>query len=441
VNERLLRWWREEVISRYATATIGNAVWLGSSTAVNGVFGAIGAAIIARALGVEEFGVLSLVVSVMTLLEAISDLGLSSALTRFGSEAVAAGDLPRVRRLASIVFRWRWSIAAVVLLLSLLFVRPLMGYFFTQVDARIEFLFKVSLFGVVFATLGGTFTALYQSFKEFRTQALLSIGRGATKVLLIVLFVYLLSQASLTWMLLAEVLSAFVFFVAGYVFLPIRGLDLRSKDEQAQRQVVRFARWIALSQVFAMLATRIDLALLGALSDATNLGLYSAAQKVIGLMTVAVVSYSSVLFIEMSSAPTPAGLSQKRKESFAVVGAVIVGIALAALLADPIIPILFGEKFAGAIPAFRVMCVGLAFVVGAFPTNGTLFARNRSFAFPVMSGTSIAILVPANMLLVPAYGSVGAAIAYTLGTGGAFVVSVGLALFLKQGGVEARTDV
>jgi len=60
--------------------------------------------------GVEEFGVLSLVVSVMTLLEAFSDLGLSSALIRFGSESVAGGDLARFRTVASIVFdgagRW-----------------------------------------------------------------------------------------------------------------------------------------------------------------------------------------------------------------------------------------------------------------------------------------------------------------------------------------------
>jgi len=44
-----------------------------------------------------------------------------------------------------------------------------------------EFLFKISLVGVVFATLGGTFTAVYQSFKEFRTQALLSIGEVPAK--------------------------------------------------------------------------------------------------------------------------------------------------------------------------------------------------------------------------------------------------------------------
>ena len=439
MNDRLLRWWSEVVLPKYATATLGNAVWLGSSTAVNGVFGAIGAAIIARALGVEEFGVLSLVVSVMTLLEAFSDLGLSSALSRFGSESVAGGDLARFRTLASIVFRWRWTVAAIVILLSFVFLRPLMGYFFTQVDGRIEFLFKISLVGVVFATLGGTFTAVYQSFKEFRTQALLSIGRGASKVLLIILFVYAFSLVSLTWMLVAEILSAMVFFLAGYLFLPVRGLNLRARDRETERGLVKFARWIALSQIFAMLATRIDLALLGALSDATSLGLYSAAQKVIGLMTVAVVSYSSVLFIEMSSAPSSAALARKRKEALAVVIAVIGGIGLAALLADPIVPILFGEKFSGAIPAFRIMCAGLAFVVAAFPTNGTLFARNRSFAFPVMSGTSIAVLVPANVMLVPEYGPVGAAISYTLSTAAAFLVSVGLAFFLGRGG--ERTSV
>jgi O-antigen/teichoic acid export membrane protein len=258
--------------------------------------------------------------------------------------------------------------------------------------------------------------------------------------LLIVLFVYILSYVSLTWMLVAEILSALIFLLSGYFFLPVRDFNLRTRDKETERALVRFARWIGLSQLFAMLATRIDLALIGAFSDAMGLGLYSAAQKVIGLMTVAVVSYSSVLFIEMSAAPSPASLSVKRKEAFAIVIAVVIGIGIAALLADPLIPLLFGDKFIGAVPVFRIMCLGLAFVVAAFPTNGTLFARNRSFAFPVMSGISIAVLVPANVILVPSYGPVGAAVAYTLGTAAAFLVSVGLTLFLGSTVQEKRAD-
>jgi O-antigen/teichoic acid export membrane protein len=56
-----------------------------------------------------------------------------------------------------------------------------------------------------------------------------------------------------------------------------------------------------------------------------------------------------------------------------------------------------------------------------------------------MSGTSIAVLIPANVMLVPEYGPVGAAISYTLSTAAAFLVSVGLAFFLGRGG--ERTSV
>lgn len=434
----LTHWWRETVAPRLATAMVGNAAWLGSATAINGVFGAIGSAIIARMLGVEDFGVLSLVLSLMTLLTEFSDLGLSSALTRYGSEALAKGDVAGFRSLASIVFRWRWALGAIIIFVSFLLLHPLLGSLFTEVDSRIEGYFKISLIGVVFVTIATSFIPVYQCFKAFRAQALLTIGRAGSKLVLILLFVYLLSYTSITWMIVAEIFSALVFLVAGYLYLPIRGFRLRTRDRQKEQTIVMFARWIALSQMFAYLATRIDLALIGALSDATGLGLYSAAQKVIGLMTVGVVSYSSILFVEMSSAPSQAALSMKRKEGMVIVVAMIVGIGLAALLANPLILILFGAKFAGAVPVFRIMCAGLACLVAAFPTNGTLFARNRSFAFPVMSGTSLAVLVSANVLLVPFYGPVGAAVAYAMGAAAALLVSLTLTLFARRNRREAN---
>jgi len=106
-----------------------------------------------------------------------------------------------------------------------------------------------------------------------------------------------------------------------------------------------------------------------------------------------------------------------------VISLFAVGIALLAALADVVVLVIFGNAFAGAGLVLRIMCIGLLFTVLSAPLNAALFAWNKSVAFPIMSGVAIIALVLGNLYLIPRYGVIGAASAYSIGGAVGFLIS------------------
>jgi O-antigen/teichoic acid export membrane protein len=104
------------------------------------------------------------------------------------------------------------------------------------------------------------------------------------------------------------------------------------------------------------------------------------------------------------------------------------GMGILALLAGPIIAILYGSAFTEAASVLAWMCPGLAFLVLAYPVNAVLYVRNRVAVFPLTAALSLVVSVGANLLLLPAFGARGAAMAYSLTALSALLVPLGYSI-------------
>lgn len=400
-----------------ASQTVENTLWLAGSSAFNGMLGAITAALLARTLGVEEYGIYSLIISLIVLLTDVADFGFNSSVIRFGSESIAEGNRQKLKAVVAIVTRWKLAAGAVVLLVAILFLDTIVGYVFHHVDDRIAAYFRLSLVAVALGILAGIFVPIYHAHKCFRSYALIFSGRGLTKLVLILGAVFVLVQSSISLLIWIEIISILVYLMLLYAVAPFKELALGMHDRALERQMFGFNKWISLYQVIALLGARLDLAFVGGLSDANALGLYGAASKVSGLMTVAASSYMTVLLPDMSASSSLESLRRKRRNAFAVIGMMAAGVGVVMLLADPLIRILFGAEFVEASSVLRILCVGLLLTVAAYPINASLFAMNKSAVFPLMSAASVPVFVAGNLLLVPRFGADGAAMAYALSAG------------------------
>jgi O-antigen/teichoic acid export membrane protein len=411
--------------------TVGNALWLGGSSAFNGVLGAVIAALLARTLGVAEYGIYTLVISLIVLLTDVADFGLNSSVIRFGSESIAEGNREKLKAVVAIVTRWKLIAGAGVLLVALLLLNTIVGYVFQHVDEHIEFYFRLSLVGVAFGILAGVFVPIYHAYKSFRPYALIVAARGVSKLILIVVAVAL-SQAAVSTLIGIEIASILIYLILLYSVAPFKEFSLGIRDHALERQMLGFNKWISLYQALALIGARLDLAFVGGLSDAHALGLYGAASKVSGLMSVAASSYMTVLLPEMSASLSSESFRRKQRNAFAVVGLMAGGILLIMLVADPLVRMLFGSEFSDAGSVLRILCVGLLLTVAAYPINASLFALGRSAVFPLMSAVSVPAFVAGNLLLVPRFGAEGAAMAYTISAGVALLVPASYSFFARK---------
>lgn len=97
------------------------------------------------------------------------------------------------------------------------------------------------------------------------------------------------------------------------------------------------------------------------------------------------------------------------------------------LLAAPLLSILVGEAFRQAAPAVVWVALGYAFSSMYYLVTNYVFYSGRTTSLALITGLSAAVNLLANLLLIPLYGAVGAAMALALAQGASFLLTWALA--------------
>ncbi len=398
--------------------TAQNTFWLGSSSVMNGLLGALASAILARSLGIEEFGTLTLLVTIMNLMTDLGDLGITSTFVRFGSESLASNNSRRFGQILAVMLRMKLLLCLLVVAVMLLFLRPIIGWLFTHVDSDITSLLLAAVLAGALSIVAGMFYPIFQSFGNFRTYSLLSVMKTVLKVILVFVVLVLLGITSVSAALWVEIASVVIFIVVAYKFSPVRSFSLREYDRTVQTQIFSFGKWLLLYQLVTIIGGKLDVFFIGGLGTAQALGTYGAATKITGNVIAITNSYYAVLVAQISAAVgSLENMKRLQHRALVVVCGIAVAIALLAVIAPIVVSILFGEEYAATTPVLQVMCLGLIATVAAYPINAVLFARGKTAAFPIMAIVSTVSLIAGNLYLVPRFEAMGAAIAFSLSAG------------------------
>jgi O-antigen/teichoic acid export membrane protein len=156
---------------------------------------------------------------------------------------------------------------------------------------------------------------------------------------------------------------------------------------------------------------RLDQWLLGAISGARELGLYSVA-----------VAWAEALWYlptALKFVQRPDLVRSKRRKAvqqaavgFRAAAMVTVLLAVGMALAAPILCVtLFGEEFRGSIVELRLLVIGAPGVVALTALGNALVAQRRPLLSSLALGTGFVCTIALDVLLIPPYAGVGAAVA------------------------------
>lgn len=200
------------------------------------------------------------------------------------------------------------------------------------------------------------------------------------------------------------------------------------------RRMIRFSAVTGVGSIVGILNYRVDQLLVIRLDGKEGAGIYSSAIAVAeGLWlfssAITLASFARVGRGEPFEAArlTATGI----RHTFLVV---VCGGLSAALLGPILIEVLFGHAYASASGPIRILCLGTALFAPQGLVNLYYVNHRGKPAFPLFIGLfSISISVTSGIILIPVYGTNGAAWATTLSYGIASTASV--ALFLRQSGL------
>lgn len=358
---------------------------------------------LARVLGTEGFGVINIGLAVLTYGIIFSSGGLNLIGTRKIAGGVEepgkyTGDILFSRLLLSVII---YLVAAVVV------------FVFVESEEALKVILVYNLFLIPSAFL------LEWFFQGYQKMDIIALGRiaGVTAYLIFILiFVNEAGDILLTpvgWVL-NGIVNAFLLFY--FFFKHKYPLKFRFKDFRFLplfKESLPLATGNAITQ-FVMMFPVIYIGIVLTESDA---GLYSAAYKLVVLFLTLDRVFNKVFFPKIIKCvkETPEKLNDIFNKILKIISTVtFISALFMVILSEFFIKIIFGGNFAGANPIFQVLTGLFVFSLINTVFTYTLIAMNREKIYIASLFIGMVVFLIAVVLLTPAEGSHGTALALVL---------------------------
>jgi O-antigen/teichoic acid export membrane protein len=334
-----------------ATRTLRGTVWAYGSYVGGQAVVLVSTAILARLLTPGEFGLVALAIVFITLLDTVSDLGLSPALV------ISTED--ELRERANTVFAFTVAIALVLSALTAA-VSPLAAAFFDQPD--LTPLLAVLGLNFVLRSLGATHYAIAQKRIDFRSRTageLVGVlARGLTGIGLAI-------GGFGAWSLVAGYLAGTAAMtITLWCLVPWRPSGRPTRAQLPA--MLRFGSTLTAVDILAAVIGQIDYIFIGRVLGTHALGLYTLGFRLPELLIISLaVVAGRVLFPAFAAVDRDAlGRAFLVSVRYSAIVALPLAAGLAAL-AEPFVLAVFGDQWQGSVASMQMLSLyGLGVAIG-----------------------------------------------------------------------------
>lgn len=396
--------------------------------------------VIARSLNLTDYGLLALVSTTLTIADTLGDLGLTLAAVRSISRAQESQP-DRVRRLTAGYFSLAFGANIAAMVLGEIFAGPIAQMLLGRPEA--EPYIRVALIGLLPSAGSGFVITLLQAARRFGALASLQVFTTITYLIGIGALV-LAQQLSIANVILIGVLNPIVGFVVGLRLLsfdvPLRE-TLSSAARRTWPELIAFGKWLWLSTLLNLFATRLDLVLLGRWVSVEAVGLYALAFNLATKLDIVNRSRLTVLLPHVSTLHQIDHLKQYSVRSLRR----SLPLACALLLILPclqlVITIVYGAIYLEAVPALSILVLVVALDLVTAPLTLLAYPLNQPWVITASDALRVAMLIGFCVVLIPPLGLIGAALARLISNviGTAFALTVYLARIRRLQSLRIET--
>jgi O-antigen/teichoic acid export membrane protein len=359
-----------------------------------------------RTLGDVEFGKFSFALALGTIFETLMDFGLHQVTIRaVARDRSQATDL--LHHTLGIKLIWG-AVALAALAAAATILRP-------EWDIRVAcYLVGASL---VLRSYMLTIRGVLQGLERFGWDSIVVAADRA--ILLVFGTIALLAGTGLRGLAIAFVIArgTALALAAWLTNAQLGGVGIRF-DRAIWRELQTTALPLGFFLVVLNLYSYVDGVMLGVMRGNVETGLYAAAYRTYEGMSYLPSIIASVLTPRLSELFVKSGREHKRVALAGLGGSVALAVAVgtaAYVLAQPLLVWLFGDDFAPAASAFRILCVGLPLVFAIWVLHAIVISVNRESLLVKTALVGLAVNVSLNLYVIPRMGADGAALATVLG--------------------------
>ena len=244
--------------------------------------GLVSSVLIARALGPAEFGVFATLAAVTNIGSAVADFGLSQSGVQYIA-SVWPGDPPAARTRGLALVWLRPALALALAVVGTAVAAPLAQ----RVDwlAERPYLLPLVLLGVAASALSGAVSTLLQATGHFGRLTVVTLTNAGLTAVLAVALAWVGQLNLVSALVILGIATSLACFKVGRRLLPrpwpLRRPSLTRLWTDARR-LFEFGRWLWVANSLALLASYLDLFLVGRWAPLSVVGLYALAANLAG---------------------------------------------------------------------------------------------------------------------------------------------------------------
>lgn len=383
------------------------------------VIGAFTAPLLTRLLGAQRYGVYATLLSIFAIFQILFTAGINTGIKKFLAEDRPQDD-------------WKNRVFGFFFRTSVLFT-GIGGAIFALVAASGAAERVLGLEYTVYFYLLAIYIVSHQA-SEYNLRSLMGLQKEAyseplrvvRKLIFAVIAVGLLLVGfSVGGVLAAHIVASLACFLFGLYFLRT-DLDLssvfRTVPEGVPRRELLTFNFATIAFVFFLTTFyHADVLVLRAFRTEAEVGYYKAALVIAGFLWLAPRAVQDVMVQSVSEYWRKDAIDQINRISnqttrYAFLFTALLAIGVAAL-ADPFIPFYFGSEFRPAILPFLILIPGTVGFAIARPLLAITQAKGQMRPLVAITGVLAGVNFFLNVVLVPLFGTAGAALATTIGYG------------------------
>ena len=367
-----------------------------------------GAVVLLRYLGVADFGRYGTVIALIGVVQGISDAGLTAT----GTRELALYDTDAERRdVLAHVFGLRVTLTAAGVSVAIAFA-ALAGY-----DG--DLVLGTGLAGIcVFLT--SVQTAMLLPLGVQLRNGVIALVEEARQLVLISAFVALaVADAGLVLFFAAQILVGVVLLAVTPVLLASSELVAPRWTSARIRALAAIGLPVAVATVLGVLYLRLLVVLMSLVSaHEDEIGYFVTSTRVFEVVgglpfLIAAVVLPVVTVIAQNDRERLAYMTGRITQVMAL-GGVLVALVLWTL-AEPLVVLLGAEQYEPAAPVLQIQCFAAITVFVIAGWQPALFGLGRVRSSAVAIAVGVLVVLVAGLILIPAHGAIGAAIAAVVG--------------------------
>ena len=356
----------------------------------------------ARYLGPEEFGIISLAVSLTSIFGVLTDLGLNTLIVR---------EVARNKKLAD---KYVSNTLVIKLALAFLtFVFIILTTVLLNYSWEVRTVIYIIMFSVIFTAFTSIFNAIFQSYEKMEYQSVGTILNASL----------MLTGVLISWYFHLDILAfAFVYFISALLTLVYSCMAYSLKfirikidiDWSFWRPTIKDSLPFAVTGIFSMIYYWIDSVILSQMVGNEVVGWYNAAYRLIlifaSLYAVYMLSIFPVLSGFYKTSHESIKIAFERSFKYMLIVNIPVAIFIT-FLANKIIILIFGMGYVQSIIALQVLIWSIIFMFINTLSLNLLGSVNKQVIVAKITAVGAIFNIILNIILIPEFSYVGSSIA------------------------------